>query len=83
MNLHAPATIYIGFMLYLHSIYIELGIVSNLDMIQSKWKDVCQLFANTRATHSSILAWRIPWTEEAGGSTVLRVAKESDTTEAT
>ena len=20
-----------------------------------------------RATHSSILAWRIPWTEEAGG----------------
>ena len=26
------------------------------------------------ATHSSILAWRIPWTEEAGGlqSTVLQ-----------
>ena len=21
----------------------------------------------TRATHSSILAWRIPWTEEPGG----------------
>ena len=32
------------------------------------------------ATHSSILAWRIPWTEEPGGlqSTGL---KESDTTE--
>ena len=32
------------------------------------------------ATHSSILAWRIPWTEELGGlqSTGL---KESDTTE--
>ena len=27
------------------------------------------------ATHSSILAWRIPWTEEAGGATVLRVTK--------
>ena len=26
------------------------------------------------ATHSSILAWEIPWTEESGG-------KESDTTE--
>ena len=26
-------------------------------------------------THSSILAWRIPWTEEPGG------LKESDTTE--
>ena len=28
------------------------------------------------ATHSSILAWRIPWTEEPGGlSGVQRVAK--------
>ena len=26
-------------------------------------------------THSSILAWRIPWTEEPGGATVLRVTK--------
>ena len=32
------------------------------------------------ATHSSILAWRIPWTEEPGGlQSVGR--KESDTTE--
>ena len=30
------------------------------------------------ATHSSILAWRIPWTEEPGG---LWGRKESDTTE--
>ena len=27
------------------------------------------------ATHSSILAWRIPWTEEAGGLQPNRVAK--------
>ena len=27
------------------------------------------------ATHSSILAWRIPWTEEPGRATVLRVAQ--------
>ena len=27
------------------------------------------------ATHSSILAWRIPWTEEPGGATVHRVTK--------
>ena len=27
------------------------------------------------ATHSSILAWRIPWTEEPGGTTVHRVEK--------
>ena len=27
------------------------------------------------ATHSSILAWRIPWTEEPGGAAVHGVAK--------
>ena len=27
------------------------------------------------ATHSSILGWRIPWTEEPGGQTVHRVPK--------
>ena len=26
------------------------------------------------ATHSSILAWEIPWKEEPGGATVHRVA---------
>ena len=25
--------------------------------------------------HSSILAWKIPWTEELGGATVQRVAE--------
>ena len=32
------------------------------------------------ATYSSILAWRIPWTEEPGGNS-SRGHKESDTTE--
>ena len=32
------------------------------------------------ATHSSILAWRIPRTEEPGGATIHGVEKESDTT---
>ena len=27
------------------------------------------------STHSSILAWEIPWTEEPGGATVHRVTK--------
>ena len=27
------------------------------------------------ATHTNILAWRIPWTEEPGGLTFLRIAK--------
>ena len=34
------------------------------------------------ATHSSILAWRIPWTEEPGRLQSIG-HKESDTTEAT
>ena len=33
------------------------------------------------ATHSIILAWEIPWTEEPSGATVHRVTKESDTTQ--
>ena len=32
------------------------------------------------ATHSSILAWRVPWTEESGEATVLG-GTESDMTE--
>ena len=34
------------------------------------------------ATHSSILAWEIPWTEEPGGLQSMG-CKESDTTEHT
>ena len=34
------------------------------------------------ATHSSILAWRIPWTEEPGGLQFIG-CKESDATERT
>ena len=31
-------------------------------------------------THSSILAWKIPWTEEPGGLQAMGVTKELDTT---
>ena len=34
-----------------------------------------------KATHSSILAWKIPWTEEPGGLQSMGVTKESDMTE--
>ena len=33
------------------------------------------------ATHSSILAWRIPWTKEPGG--LQSIGPQSDSTEAT
>ena len=32
------------------------------------------------ATHSSVVAWRIPWTEEPGGIQSMGVAKELDVT---
>ena len=32
-------------------------------------------------THSGILAWRIPWTEEPGG--IQSIGPQSDTTEVT
>ena len=35
------------------------------------------------ATHSSILAWRIPWTEEPGGLYSPKGLEESDMTEGT
>ena len=39
------------------------------------WEDPLE---KEMATHSSILAWEIPWTEEPGGLQVHGVAKESD-----
>ena len=44
------------------------------------WEDPLE---EGRATHSSILAWRIPWTEEAGGLYSPWGHKELDTTEVT
>ena len=41
------------------------------------WED---LLEEETATHSSILAWELPWTEEIGWATVHEVAKESDVT---
>ena len=35
------------------------------------------------ATHSSVLAWRIPWTEKPGRLQSMGLRTESDTTEVT
>jgi len=42
------------------------------------WEDPLE---KEMATHSSILAWRIPWTDEPGGLYSSRGHKESDMTE--
>ena len=52
--------------------------VKNLPAVQEiwvqslGWEDPLQ---NGMATHCSILAWRIPWTEEPGWATVHGVSK--------
>ena len=44
--------------------------VKNLPTMQKIWVQSLgqeELLEKEMATHSSILAWRIPWTEEPGG----------------
>ena len=38
------------------------------------WEDTLEK-ETAMATHSSVVAWRIPWTEESGGLIVPGVAK--------
>ena len=58
--------------------------VKNLPVMQETWvrplgwEDPLE---KEMATHSSIFAWRIPWTEEPGRPKFLGVTKESDTIE--
>ena len=58
--------------------------IKNLPAVQETW--VLSLgwedpLEKGMATHSSILAWRIPWTEEPGGLYSPWGCKESDMTE--
>ena len=52
--------------------------VKNLPAMQETWVQSLggeDPLEKGMATHSSILAWRIPWTEEPGGLQVHGVAK--------
>ena len=57
--------------------------VKNLPAMQETWvqsQGQEDPLENGMATHSNILAWRIPWTEEPGGLQSMG-GKESDITE--
>ena len=59
--------------------------VKNPPAMQETWVQSLggeDLLEKGMATHSSILAWRIPWTEEPGGLQSMG-CKESDMTEVT
>ena len=57
--------------------------VKNLPTLQETWVQSLSWedpLEKGMRTHFSILAWRIPWTEEPGGVHSLWGHKESDTT---
>ena len=58
----------------------EVPMISLLDLGLDP--GVCIFLENGMAAHSSILAWRIPWTEEPGGLQSIG-HRELDTTEVT
>ena len=63
--------------------YMVAQMVKNLPAVQETQLQTLgqeDPLENGRATHSSILAWRIPWTEEPGGLQSMG-GKESDMTE--
>ena len=58
--------------------------VKNLPAMQETWVrslDKEDPLEKEMVTHSSILAWEIPWIEEPNGLQYIGDCKESDTTE--
>ena len=56
----------------------RLPTVWETQVLSLGWEDPLE---KEMATHSSVLAVKIPWTEEPGGLQSMRVAKESDMSE--
>ena len=53
-----------------HRASLVVQVVKNLPAMQDTWVQSVgweDLLEKGMATHSSILAWRIPWIEESGG----------------
>ena len=70
--------------MYVCITYLVAQMVKNLPAMQEAW--VLSLgwedpLEKGIATHSSILVWRIPWTEKPSGLQSMGCHKESDTTE--
>ena len=67
-------------------ISVTFGVAQRLKRLPPMWETRVQSLGREdplekeMATHSSILAWRIPWTEEPGGLQSMR-SQESNTTE--
>ena len=61
---------------------LKAPMVKNLPEMRATWVRSLgweDLLERGMATHSSVLAWRIPWTEEPGGPHTVRRVAESHT----
>ena len=68
----------------LHGVSLVAQMVKNLPAMQETWVQSLgqeDPLEKEMATHSSILVWKIPWTEEPGRLQSTWGCKESDTTE--
>ena len=53
---------------FLHCVHLDYGCLENLDTCcWLLWQVLQWTWKKEMTTHSCILAWRIPWTEEPGG----------------
>ena len=52
--------------------------VKNLPVSARDAREVGSILGQEMATHSSILAWEIPWTEEPGGLQLLAYSPQHD-----
>ena len=65
-----PAGEGIGYRLQYSWAFLVAQLVKNLPAVRETWVQSLgweDLLEKEMATHSSILAWEIPWTEEPGG----------------
>ena len=68
----------IGYPLYYYSASLVAQTVKNLPAMQETWVQFLGFedpLEEDMATHSSILAWRIPWTEEPGWLQLIELQK--------
>ena len=59
--------------------FLKGSVVKNLPAMQESWiqfQGQEEPLEKGMATHSNILAWRIPWTEEPGGLWSMRLQRD-------
>ena len=59
--------------MFIHTTFRNLPVVKEIKVQSLGWEDPPE---KGMATHSSLLAWRIPWTEEPGGLQLQRIGHD-------